>query len=179
MEHRQHFHHHHQMSSSPTTMTMTSTIAAAKLDAQRSISSMSTHSNDSYLLQRANGVNGIYDRGRSPSPTEFFRTKLENYNHIWIREHELNQFIHNGIQKFLDKQAVRDLIHAYDLDDIFINGEEHFFENIYNEFDINNGNNGNYQILDDSRINARGKFSKLIDVYNRYFYCGFFFKIFD
>ncbi|XP_027200769.2 uncharacterized protein LOC113794826 [Dermatophagoides pteronyssinus] len=165
MEHRQHF-HHHQMSSSPTTITMTSTIAAAKLDAQRSISSMSTHSNDSYLLQRANGVNGIYDRGRSPSPTEFFRTKLENYNHIWIREHELNEFIHNGIQKFLDKQAVRDLIHAYDLDDIFINGEEHFFENIYNEFDINNGNNGNYQVLDDSRINARGKFSKLIDVYN-------------
>ena len=76
-----------------TTITMTSTIAAAKLDAQRSISSMSTHSNDSYLLQRANGVNGIYDRGRSPSPTEFFRTKLENYNHIWIREHELNEFI--------------------------------------------------------------------------------------
>ncbi|OTF70290.1 hypothetical protein BLA29_000579 [Euroglyphus maynei] len=133
----------------------------AKLNAQRSTSSMSTHSNDSYLLQR-----GSYDRGRSPSPTDFYRTKNENYNHIWIREHELNEFIHNGIQKFLDKQAVRDLIHSYDMEDIFIHGEEHFFENVFQDFDNPNANNNNTMEELTYKKNGKAKFSKLIDVFN-------------
>ncbi|KAH9507114.1 hypothetical protein DERF_011813 [Dermatophagoides farinae] len=127
-----------------------------KLNSERSPSSLSTYSNDSYHMQR-----GGYDRGRSPSPTEFFRAKIENYDHIWSREHELNEFIHNGIQKFLDKQAVRDLIHAYDLEDIFVHGEEHFFENVFEDFD-------NSKTMDELSLqkNQKGKFAQLIDVYN-------------
>lgn len=147
---------HHQLQNH---LKMSLSTMLDKLNSERSPSSLSTYSNDSYHMQR-----GGYDRGRSPSPTEFFRTKIENYDHIWSREHELNEFIHNGIQKFLDKQAVRDLIHAYDLEDIFVHGEEHFFENVFEDFD-------NSKTMDELSLqkNQKGKFAQLIDVYNGYF----------
>jgi len=45
----------------------------------------------------------------------------------------MNVFIHMGIDKFLDKQAVRDLLFEYDNDDIFIGGEESFYSSFAEE----------------------------------------------
>lgn len=53
---------------------------------------------------------------------------MDKKDQLFDRAHDLRVFIHEGIDKFLDKQAVRDLIIAYDSDDIFIKGEQQFFQ---------------------------------------------------
>ncbi|UXI15526.1 hypothetical protein NH340_JMT01469 [Sarcoptes scabiei] len=96
--------------------------------ARTSTTSTLFNAQESFLVQK------LHERNHSPSPTEFYRNKFKIQTHLWEREHHLNRFNHDGIQKFLDKQAVRDLIEAYDLEHFFINGEEHFYIEFDREF---------------------------------------------
>lgn len=57
---------------------------------------------------------------RSVSPTDHLRERYANADRLQDRLFELNKFIYQGIEKFLDRQAVRDLITAYDADDIIL-----------------------------------------------------------
>lgn len=96
--------------------------------ARTSTTSTLFNAQESFLVQK------LHERNHSPSPTEFYRNKFKIQTHLWEREYHLNRFNHDGIQKFLDKQAVRDLIEAYDLEHFFINGEEHFYIEFDREF---------------------------------------------
>ncbi|KAJ6223921.1 hypothetical protein RDWZM_002466 [Blomia tropicalis] len=69
-------------------------------------------------------------RTRSLSPTEFYRSQRERIDMIHNKVYEMNTFIYLGIEKFLDKQAVRNLIIEYDNDNIFVEGEEKFYSEI-------------------------------------------------
>ena len=59
---------------------------------------------------------------RSPSPTEHYRMRHANNERLHDRLFELNKFIHQSIDKFLDKQTVRDLIQSYDDEDLYPEG---------------------------------------------------------
>src|SRR5690349_148257 len=59
------------------------------------------------------------DRARSGSPSEFYRHQISRKDGLFSKVYDMNVFIHLGIEKFLDKQAVRDLLFEYDTDDIF------------------------------------------------------------
>lgn len=74
------------------------------------------------------GWNGRGDRARSGSPSEYYRHQMGKKDQLFDKVQDLKGFIHDSIEKFLDKQAVRDLIIAYDSDDIFIRGEMEFFQ---------------------------------------------------
>lgn len=119
------------------------------MDNKRTSISSQSYSNEFFINQRQQ------ERQRSPSPSEFYRNQQKIQKRLWEREQDLNEFIFNGIQKFLDKQAVRDLITAYDVEEIFINGEEEFYENLFND----NPDNKNQQI--NSWIKQQNKFTHL------------------
>ncbi|KAH9398864.1 hypothetical protein TYRP_018677 [Tyrophagus putrescentiae] len=55
---------------------------------------------------------------RSVSPSDHIRERYANADRLADRLFTLNKFIYQGIEKFLDRQAVRDLIAAFDSDDI-------------------------------------------------------------
>ena len=59
---------------------------------------------------------------RSPSPTDHYREQHANTDRLHDRLFELNKFIYQGIDKFLDKQTVRDLIQSYDDEDLYPEG---------------------------------------------------------
>ncbi|KAH9392276.1 hypothetical protein TYRP_005349 [Tyrophagus putrescentiae] len=68
------------------------------------------------------------NRARSPSPTQFYQQTAVQLDHQRELVYTLNSFIFRGIERgFLDKQAVRDLLIAYDAEEIFTEGEEAFF----------------------------------------------------
>lgn len=58
---------------------------------------------------------------------------------MFDRTIDMDEFIYNGIAKFLDKQAVRDLLNEFDANDIFIGGEENFYDNLYDDEDDDEG----------------------------------------
>lgn len=118
-------------------------------DNKRTSITSQSYSNDFFVNQRQQ------ERQRSPSPSEFYRNQHKIQKRLWEREQNLNEFIFNGIQKFLDKQAVRDLINAYDVEEIFINGEEEFYENLFDDDD-----NKNQQKIN-SWIKQQNKFTHL------------------
>lgn len=64
--------------------------------------------------------------------------------------YDLNVFIYKGIEKFLDKQAVRDLIMQFDNEDIFIGGADIFFSSLHsNEItEVNFSRNDKKRLLD-------------------------------
>lgn len=47
---------------------------------------------------------------------------------------DMNVFIHKSIEKFLDKQAVRDLLSGYDNGDFYIEGTDIFFAELEEYF---------------------------------------------
>ncbi len=80
----------------------------------------------SRLTSRDSNALSHHRLNRSPSPTDYWRTARHKKDGISSKVYELNVFIHKGIEKFLDKQAVRDLIIEYDAEDIFIGGVDMF-----------------------------------------------------
>lgn len=82
------------------------------------------------------------DRERSESLTSFYRDKNERRDYLANKAHQLNVFIHLGIDKFLDRQAVRDLITEYDSEDIYIGGAKNFFTD---KIKLEKNNNTNFQ----------------------------------
>lgn len=74
-----------------------------------------------------------FERTRSPSPSDYYRDQLNSSDQIFNRIEDLNFFIQKGIEKFLDKQAVRDLIYEYDINDIFVGGEENFYNSLFDD----------------------------------------------
>lgn len=64
--------------------------------------------------------------------------------------YDLNIFIYKGIEKFLDKQAVRDLILQFDNEDIFIGGADTFFSSLHLDetTEINFSQNDKKRLLD-------------------------------
>ena len=93
-----------------------------------------SHRSRSRLSTRDSNYNSSYRVGsRSESPSEYYRYTQIQRDTLHDRMHELNVFIHKGIEKFLDKQSVRELIIEYDNDDIYVGGEQLFMEQINNE----------------------------------------------
>lgn len=90
------------------------------------------------------------DRARSGSPTEFWRRSIIQREGISNRVYDLNVFIYKGIEKFLDKQAVRDLIMQFDNEDIFIGGADIFFSSLHSDgmTDTNFSRNDKKRLLD-------------------------------
>lgn len=97
----------------------------------------SSHSHGSRTRLNTHGSNSNVtrlDRDRSGSPTEYYKAKQSREDGIGNLVFDMNVFIHKGIEKFLDKQAVRDLLHGYDNDDIYIGGTDIFFAELAEYF---------------------------------------------
>ena len=78
-------------------------------------------SNDRYV--RSVTPDSIYSRShslqrgrRSPSPSEYFHQRNLRLFHMKKRVHELNEFIEQSVNKFLDKNSVCNLINDYNED---------------------------------------------------------------
>ena len=100
------------------------------------------------------------DRARSGSPSEFYRHQISQKDTISNRVYDMNVFIHLGIEKFLDKQAVRDLIIEYDSDDIFVGGADMFYANFSDE--MNQSETVNF-----SRTDRKEEKRRFLDVVER------------
>ncbi|KAJ6219067.1 hypothetical protein RDWZM_004879 [Blomia tropicalis] len=78
-------------------------------------------SHRSYIRSAESGRSSNQKGIRELSPTKYYRT-----------QHSIQR-----IEKFLDKQAVRDLIIEYDKDDIFINGEDEWYQQLAEDWNEN------------------------------------------
>lgn len=74
------------------------------------------------------------DRDRSGSPTEYYKRKQSREDGTSNMVFDMNVFIHKSIEKFLDKQAVRDLLSGYDNGDFYIEGTDIFFAELEEYF---------------------------------------------
>lgn len=91
-------------------------------------SAINTNLPRSQLHSSASSHHFNLNRARSPSPTQFYQQTAVQLDHQRELVYSLNSFIFRGIERgFLDKQAVRDLLIAYDAEEIFTEGEEAFF----------------------------------------------------
>lgn len=94
-------------------------------------------SHRSYIRSAESGRSSNQKGIRELSPTKYYRTQHNIQSDLANKVFELNQFIYKGIEKFLDKQAVRDLIIEYDKDDIFINGEDEWYQRLAEDWNEN------------------------------------------
>lgn len=93
-------------------------IASNNTDGSRSFKTSGSGRHHHRIITATGSHNSQHSSRRSPSPSDHYR-KVQGYaDRLQDRLFELNKFIYQGVEKFLDRQAVRDLIAAYDANDI-------------------------------------------------------------